>query len=85
MLLTTEALVSEIPEKEKPAPAPSAGTRDRTGRLPGIDVGQSAQRLVSLDTPEKEAGMTHKALMSISLVMMIAAMVAAQTYAPIVT
>ena len=29
--------------------------------------------------------MTHKALMSISLVMMIAAMVAAQTYAPIVT
>jgi hypothetical protein len=29
--------------------------------------------------------MTHKALMSISLVVMIAAMVAAQTYAPIVT
>src|SRR5438067_2958744 len=28
LLLTTEALVSEIPEKEKPAPAPSAGMGD---------------------------------------------------------
>jgi chaperonin GroEL len=28
LLLTTEALVSEIPEKEKPAPAPNPGMGD---------------------------------------------------------
>ncbi|PYR52941.1 MAG: hypothetical protein DMF95_05510 [Acidobacteria bacterium] len=42
-------------------------------------------RLVALDPLEKEAGMTHKALMStLMLVVMTVVMVGAQTYAPIV-